>query len=195
MDIPLSPSDRLLQSRGYDLFSEYDEIVRATGMPAGPVLELATGTGRMCAVLTQHYPLVVTGDISLDGIPRVRQRVPAAQLGRLAFLQLDMERLPFRDRSVPFILCVNTLHETAAPRRCLEEMLRVLRPGGVLAVGDFNETGFDTMQWIHEEVYHNDHERGAMPVGEAEPVLRTRGGSLRRLETALNTTFILSGVS
>lgn len=192
MDIPLSDSDRLLGTRGFDLLAEYNEIVRATGLPAGPVLELATGTGRMCAVLTHHYERVVTGDISLDGIPRVLQRVPTALLGRLAFLQLDMERLPFRDRSVPFILCVNTLHETAAPRRCLEEMLRVLKPGGVLAVGDFHEAGFDTMQWIHEEVYHNDHERGTMPIGDAEPMLRERGGSLRRLETALNTTFILS---
>jgi hypothetical protein len=68
-----------------------------------PILRLAVGTGRTIAVL--------------------------ARMGRHA--RLMMEHLPFRDRSVPSLISMTSIHELERPVPCVEEMVRVLGAGGV----------------------------------------------------------------
>ncbi|NUN68461.1 MAG: class I SAM-dependent methyltransferase [Bacteroidetes bacterium] len=187
--IPPSQSDLLLKEWGYDLLLEYDEIVRWSGAGTEEAVELATGTGRLAAVLACRFPSVLSGDISLQELPRVYQRIPPERLAHVRFLQLDMERLPFADNSVPLLYCLNTLHETEHPHRCLDEMIRCIRPDGMLVAGDFNRAGFDAMQWIHSIVYHNDHPEGSILSSEIEQILRSRFRTVRVLDTALNRTF------
>src|SRR5688572_31623925 len=46
----------------------------------------------------------------------------------------DVHHLTFADDSVGTIICLETLEHVADPLRAVEEMHRVLRPGGVLAI-------------------------------------------------------------
>ena len=190
--IPRSQSDNLLSEWGYDLLREYFSIAEQLPRTASPPLELATGTGRMCAVLSSIFPWIITGDISLQEIPRVKQRVPAQFLNRIQYVQLDMEQLPFRSDSVQSIVCMNTLHEVTDPTVCLQEMIRIVRYEGTFAVGDFNRTGFDVMQKIHEQVYHNDHDEGVITHREIEAILSSAFQSIRIFTTTLNTTYFAS---
>jgi ubiquinone/menaquinone biosynthesis C-methylase UbiE len=191
--IPLSQSDKLLHGWGYDLLQEYFLIAGHLPGDSAPVIELATGTGRMCAVLSCLFPQIISGDISLQDLPRVRERIPADRSGRVQCVQLDMEQLPFRTNALKTIVCMNTLHETDHPEACLREMIRVLHPHGTLAAGDFNRTGFDVMQRIHEAVYHNTHSEGTITLDEIERQLAVSFRSLRTVTTPLNTTFFATG--
>ncbi len=47
-----------------------------------------------------------------------------------AGIRADMRRAPLRSGSCAGVLCVNALHHVADPLRVLEEVDRVLRPGG-----------------------------------------------------------------
>ncbi|MHB1049528.1 MAG: class I SAM-dependent methyltransferase [Bacteroidota bacterium] len=191
--IPLSESDRLLQSWGYDLVGEYATIAGQIPVSRDPVLELATGTGRMCSVLSFSFPVILSGDISMKDLPKTLNRLPRQHSHRLSFVQLNMERLPFRSDSVKTIVCMNTMHEVTAPRLCLQEMIRVLHPEGRLIVGDFNPTGFDVMQNVHRVIYHNDHTTGSMSRQEVETIIRSSFTETRIQPTPLNITVFASG--
>ena len=47
------------------------------------------------------------------------------------------EQLPFDDGSFDLVTCVNSLHHIARPPRALDEMARVLAPGGRIVLEDF----------------------------------------------------------
>lgn len=50
--------------------------------------------------------------------------------GSAAGVRADILRVPLRDGTCAGVLCVNALHLAAEPLRVLEELDRVLRPGG-----------------------------------------------------------------
>lgn len=189
--IPLSASDRLLHAWGYDLVKEYAEMVAwASFDPSFPVLELATGTGRMTAVLAHMGYRVISGDRTQEQRERVYERLTTSR-ARATLVGLEMGRLPFRNASVRNATCVNTLHEVDDPRSALNELLRVRHPDGRLLIADFNELGFDVMQRLEREVYRRDHPRGSMPMAEVERVLREAGVRFERIVTGLNVAVVV----
>lgn len=190
--IPLSDSDRLLHSWEFDLTKEYFSIAEEYKTASSVAFELATGTGRMPAVLSGLFPTVITGDLSLGDHARAVNRIPPANLDRMQFIQLNMESLPFRTNSIPLLFCLNTLHEVSHPKRCIEEMIRVIHPNGTLVIGDFNRTGFDAMQEIHRIVYKNDHNEGTITMQEVKQMLVGSFDSVKEVQTPLNRTLIAS---
>jgi ubiquinone/menaquinone biosynthesis C-methylase UbiE len=191
-EIPPSASDQLLHSWGYDLLFEYHTIAQQLPPSNSPVIELATGTGRMCAILSGMFPSIISGDISLTDLPRTVQRIPQQYLSRLQFLQLDMEHLPFHSNRITSLVCMNTMHEVEQPKKCLEEIIRVMSMNGTAVIGDFNRTGFEVMQKIHEQVYHNDHPEGNITTDEIERILKVSFRSVRTIASPLNITYIAS---
>lgn len=189
--IPSSNTDAFLRERGYDLLKEYVAIV-SFGRPDthGPVVELATGTGRMASVLTRLGHRVITGDLTLEKRADALRRVSPAFMSEVQLLQLDMERLPFPDCSLRSIISVNTVHELGDPQRCIEELLRVLHPDGSLVVSDFNETGFGVLQDAHRAVFGTDHRRGTMDMNAVTSVFHSKHLSFSSFETDLNTTLV-----
>lgn len=47
----------------------------------------------------------------------------------------DLSKLPFRDASARSVLCVGTLEHVFEPRKAVDEMMRILAPGGLFVVG------------------------------------------------------------
>jgi ubiquinone/menaquinone biosynthesis C-methylase UbiE len=100
----------------------------------GHSLEVAIGTG----LNLPFYPAGVelTGiDFSpaMLGIAQTRAR----QLGRTIDLQeADAQALPFPDASFDTVVCTFALCSIPDERRAVGEMIRVLRPGGLLLLAD-----------------------------------------------------------
>ncbi len=160
-------------------------VTRAGFDPSAPVVELATGTGRMSAVLAHLGYRVISGDRTLEKRERVMERLAEAR-ARVTLVGLEMGRLPFRSGSLMSVTCVNTLHEIDDPGPALKELLRVRDPLGRLLIADFNERGFDVMQRLEREIYRRDHPRGSMPIANVERVLQESGARFETFETGLN---------
>jgi len=104
----------------------------------GQVLDVATGTGRLPeALLSQprfrgHVTAVDASAKMLD--------LARAKLGRygarITFMQRDAQSLPFDDASFDVVTCFEALEFMRDWRRAVHEMLRVLRPGGLLMLSN-----------------------------------------------------------
>lgn len=100
----------------------------------GRVLEVAVGTG----LNLPHYPRGL-GLVGVDFSPAMlrRARDRAAELGLAVDLQeADAEDLPFPDRSFDTVVCTLALCGIPDNRAAIEQMRRVLRPGGRLLLLD-----------------------------------------------------------
>jgi len=97
------------------------------------VLDLCTGTGAMLPWLNWGVAgrgLVIGLDFSRGMLTQARRKTrddPAVVL-----VEADAERLPFRAGSIDVITCSHALYELkgAGADRALEEVVRVLTPGG-----------------------------------------------------------------
>lgn len=96
------------------------------------VLEVGPGAGGHAALFAHHGARVTALDITYD-----RARATAAKfrlMGEKAAgcwaMQSDGERLPFGDGTFDIVYSNGVLHHTPDTARAIEEVYRVLRPGG-----------------------------------------------------------------
>jgi len=97
--------------------------------PADCVLEIGCAEGWMTEALVERVPTVVSGDIALNYLQRARENVPSA-----GYVLLDAHHLPFCDASFTCVVMTEVLEHVYAPYGVLEEIFRVLKPGGHLVL-------------------------------------------------------------
>jgi SAM-dependent methyltransferase len=174
----------------------YDAIEAVTGpVDRMAVVDLAAGTGLQTRALQRRGARLVAVDPDVAMLRRLRSRsanVPAvAARGEL---------LPFREDSADLVVCATAwhwLHTTEA----LDQIRRVLRPGGHLALWWANNRWGDGIDWedAQSAVFDRwDSARGSLPptidgVGprDAAADLRTRGLDVR-LEREFTWSRVLS---
>ena len=111
----------------------------AQGVEAGDALDLGTGPGYVARQVARSRPgLRMVGlDLSLHMVERARQgAVQAGMDGRQLWPQADGHRLPFADDSFDLVISSYALHHWLDPLRIMNEIARVLKPGGRYYIGD-----------------------------------------------------------
>jgi ubiquinone/menaquinone biosynthesis C-methylase UbiE len=101
------------------------------------VLDLACGPGnftREFARTVGDEGLVVGTDVSRTMLDRGVADLQAAGLGNVALVRADATDLPFRDGVFDGVCCFAALHLFADPLAALDQMRRVLAPGGRIAL-------------------------------------------------------------
>lgn len=98
------------------------------------LLDAGVGRGRTLRYLAPTGAAARFSAVGIDLDPRVRERVHDAARWRL--LRADLDRpLPFRDAAFDVVVCEQVLEHLHDPHDALREMVRCLRPGGLLIVG------------------------------------------------------------
>jgi ubiquinone/menaquinone biosynthesis C-methylase UbiE len=101
------------------------------------VLDVATGTGvaaLMAAEAVGDRGQVMATDISQRMVEAAQRNADELGLRNIRFERTDAEELAFPDASFDAVLCVLGLMYPADPQRAIEQIHRVLRPGGRAAV-------------------------------------------------------------
>jgi ubiquinone/menaquinone biosynthesis C-methylase UbiE len=104
------------------------------------LLDVGCGTGHHMASLRERGFEVVGVDGSEEMIAHARANNPGAKL-KVA----DVDSLPFPDSSFDLVLCIEVLRYLPDFTRCVNEIARVLKPGGaclVTAAPLFNLNGY-----------------------------------------------------
>jgi ubiquinone/menaquinone biosynthesis C-methylase UbiE len=100
------------------------------------VLEVACGGAHQGEAIAPHVGRVVGADLTPEMLDVARRRLRDRSLDAVALARADAARLPFPDDSFDLTFCRFAVHHFAEPREQLDEMVRVARPGGRVAVVD-----------------------------------------------------------
>ncbi len=111
------------------------------GLAGARILDVGCGTGRHTAEACRLPAAEVFGvDLKHDDLGRARERMALhAGLGEHGggswhLAAADVTRLPFADDSFDLVICSEVLEHVEAERLAWQELLRVLKPGKLLAV-------------------------------------------------------------
>jgi len=103
--------------------------------PAGCVIDVGCGTGRLLRAASVRWP-----EAQLLGVdPAERMIAEATRLNPNAIFKLaSAEALPFPDQTADIVLSSLSFHHWANQEKGLQEIARVLRPGGFFCLADHN---------------------------------------------------------
>jgi ubiquinone/menaquinone biosynthesis C-methylase UbiE len=121
---------------------EFQTLARrmAATLPEGArVLEVAPGPGFFAIALAKLEDYEIIGlDISKTFVEIARKNA-RAEGARVNFEQGDAANMPFEDRRFDLIMCRAAFKNFSEPVRALQEMRRVLKPGGRAVIIDLRK--------------------------------------------------------
>ncbi|WP_310733004.1 class I SAM-dependent methyltransferase [Azohydromonas australica] len=115
---------------------ELDLLESLVPLDGARLVELGCGAARMArALLERHHDAELTG---LEVDERQHAKNLAAPQPRLQFLQAGAQAIPLPDAAFDGALMLKSLHHVPVPlmAQALDEVARVLRPGGWLYVSE-----------------------------------------------------------
>lgn len=116
-------------------------IARLGIVPGSKVLDVACGTGNT-AIPAARIGAQVTGlDIAPNLLETARERAAAENLN-IRFQEGDAEDLPFPDHSFDVVVTMYGAMFAPRPEKVAAELIRVCRPGGILAMANWTPEGF-----------------------------------------------------
>jgi ubiquinone/menaquinone biosynthesis C-methylase UbiE len=112
----------------------------ANQLPSGgSVLEVAPGPGYFAIELAKLGDYKISGlDISKTFVDIARTNAAKAGV-HVDFQQGNASNMPFPDESFDFLVCCAAFKNFTEPQRALDEMYRVLKPGGKALIVDLRK--------------------------------------------------------
>lgn len=108
--------------------------------PLGKLIDVGCGTGNLIIQIARELPeLDLVGiDISTEILEYAKNRALKEKLEKtIEFKTGTVEKLPFPDKTVDFIVSMFSLHHWINPTKAFEEIVRVLKDNGTGLIFDF----------------------------------------------------------
>lgn len=158
--------DNPMSSKGYfeNIAHEWDEMrqnffpesvreiaYKAADIKPGQVAaDIGAGTGFITEGLLHRDVKVIAVDQSPAMLGRMKTKFGAE--GNVAYLTGDSSTLPIANESVDAVFANMYLHHVESPPDAIKEMVRILKPGGVLIITDLDKHN-------HEFLVTEQHDR------------------------------------
>jgi SAM-dependent methyltransferase len=137
-EIPAHVRDLLLAKK----VRHIHETLVQQGLPAGARgLDLGCGQAWYLAELTRLGYRVDGVDYSAGQLEKAAQHLRERGHGETLFVQADAQNLPLKDDTYDFVYSINAMHHILSPQaqaNAFREIVRVLRPGGLLILHEIN---------------------------------------------------------
>jgi len=151
-----------------------EAFVQRLPSPAGlRVLDVACGTGNLAIPLARLGASVVGVDIAPNLIVQARERAAAESLAA-TFDEGDAEQLPYADASFDMVVTMFGAMFAPRPEIVAGELARVLKPGGLLAMANWNPASFSG------QMFKVGGQHAPPPPGIPPPVLWGDGDTVRQ---------------
>ncbi|WP_084157543.1 class I SAM-dependent methyltransferase [Oceanobacillus manasiensis] len=130
------------------------------------ILDVATGGGHVAKTLSPYVKQVYAIDLTKEMLAEARKHLENFQ--NIHFIIGEAEDLPFLDHTFDHIICRTAAHHFTSPRHFIEEVTRVLKPGGSFLLIDNispEAHSLDTFVNSFEKMRDNSHHR-ALKISE-----------------------------
>lgn len=150
---------------------------------AGPemtLLDVACGPGIVTAGIAAKARTVVAFDLTPEMLQQARERCTKAGLTNVSFERGSATALPFPDNSFNSVVTRLSIHHFNVPRLVLDEMFRVLKPGGKFVIADVISSADTAESDLHNaiEVLRDPSHVRMLPVVELTSMIRDAGFSI-----------------
>ena len=115
------------------------ERVLALGAKDGHFLDVGTGPAQIPILLAQRCPdiRITAIDLSKEMLNIAKRHVAAAELAaRITLEHVDAKALPYPDNTFDGLISNSIVHHIHDSLRALQEMSRVVKPGGLVLIRD-----------------------------------------------------------
>ncbi|MCL5292720.1 MAG: class I SAM-dependent methyltransferase [Actinobacteria bacterium] len=136
--------------------------------PDDEALDVATGAGFTAAALAPHVKEVVAVDITEEMLEQAEALFKERELRNALIDVADAEDLPYADEVFDVVTCRIAAHHFPRARRALEQMVRVLKPGGRLVVADSSAPADRRVDVFLNEIEKMRDQAHVRNYGEAE---------------------------
>lgn len=147
-------------------------LVELSGARAGHrLLDLAGGTGDIAALLAPIVGAggqVVLADRNAEMMAVGRDRLLDGGQANIRFCQLSAERLPFADHSFDAVTLAFGIRNFTDKDQALQELVRVLKPGGALLVLEFSKPQAPLLQAAYSGFQALWPSMGRLVAGDAD---------------------------
>ena len=119
-----------------------EDFIQSLNIPPGArVLDVACGTGNTAIPLARRGCIVTGVDIATNLLEQARARAAAEHLA-ITFDEGDAEALPYGDQTFDAVTTMFGAMFAPRPELVASECARVLKPGGLLAMGNWGPGAF-----------------------------------------------------
>jgi ubiquinone/menaquinone biosynthesis C-methylase UbiE len=136
-------------SREVHRFKEAARAVAEQVPPGARVLEVAPGPGYLAIEIAKSGREVAALDISQSFVRIARENASKAGV-TIDVRHGNASEMPFADSSFDFVICMAAFKNFADPLGALNEIYRVLKPGGQASIYDLRKDA--AREDIHQEV-------------------------------------------
>ena len=122
---------------------EYARKLSKRGFSQGRIIDVGCGSGATNLVLAERFPQAELVGIDLSDPLLKLARDSAAKTSfrnRVSFEKTDVQQIPYDDDSFDVVINTNMVHIVKHPLRMLDEIERVLAPGGHLFIIDLRRS-------------------------------------------------------
>ena len=151
-------------------------------LPRGELcLEIGVGTGRIALPLALAGIRLAGVDISTEMLRKLREKD-----GALPVARADATRLPFSDHTFGAAIASHVLHLIPAWRQALDELVRVVRPGGVLIASRGGGSRVEWQRAVRSRFFEAAGRAPAAPgadrMAEVDDEMHRRGATVTEIE-------------
>jgi len=191
---------RIWEAGDYDRLARYMEsggeaFYGRLSIPRGAsLLDVGCGSGKLALIAARHGVNATGVDIAENLVERARERARVEGLPA-RFRVADVEALPFCDASFDAVVSLAGAIFAPRPEMVARELVRVCRPGGVIAMANWTARGFVGKMYDAVSKFVAPSGMPAPVLWGEEDVVRARFGSavsclrLTRRETEMNFPF------
>jgi ubiquinone/menaquinone biosynthesis C-methylase UbiE len=148
------------------------------------VLDVAAGTGHLSRAIAPHVTCVVALDLTPEMLAQGRREAEQEGLTNLVFERGEAEALPYPHEAFDLVVSRFALHHFEDPYGPIQEMTRVCRRGGRVAIIDMVSADDPQVAAIHNRLEHLRDPSHVRALAASEVHQLMQGAGLRIVRSA-----------